>query len=39
VLGWKERDLGENLEAFETERTAFLQRPARSGAPLEAAAD
>lgn len=39
VLGWKEQDLGANLEAFETERTAFLQRPSRSTSTLEAAAD
>ncbi len=39
VMGWNEHDLGENLESFEMERTAFLQRPARTGAALEAAAD
>jgi glycerol-3-phosphate dehydrogenase len=39
VLGWKEQDLGANLEAFETERTAFLQRPSRGVSALEAAAD
>ena len=39
VLGWKEQDLGANLEAFETERTAFLQRPSRGTVALEAAAD
>jgi glycerol-3-phosphate dehydrogenase len=39
VLGWSERDLGANLEAFETERTAFLRKPARASATLEAAAD
>jgi len=38
VLGWNEHDLGANLEAFETERAAFLQRPSRKSA-LEAAAD
>jgi len=38
VLGWNEQALGENLESFETERTAFLHRPSR-GAALEAAAD
>jgi len=38
VLGWNEHDLGANLEAFEMERTAFLQRPSRTTA-LEAAAD
>ncbi len=39
VLGWKEQDLGSNLEAFETERTAFLKKPSRSTSALEAAAD
>lgn len=39
VLGWKEQDLGANLEAFETERAAFMQRPSRSIPALEAAAD
>jgi glycerol-3-phosphate dehydrogenase len=39
VMGWKEQEFGANLEQFETERTAFLQRPARSGSALEAAAD
>ncbi|MGO9085109.1 MAG: FAD-dependent oxidoreductase [Terriglobales bacterium] len=39
VLGWNEQAIGSNLEAFETERTAFLQRPAGNTAALEAAAD
>jgi glycerol-3-phosphate dehydrogenase len=39
VLGWNDHDLGSNLEAFETERQAFLCRPARSISVLEAAAD
>jgi glycerol-3-phosphate dehydrogenase len=39
VLGWNEQALGENLESFEMERTAFLQRPAHGGAALELAAD
>ena len=40
VLGWQNQDLGANLEAFETERTAFLHRPSRSSAAaFEAAAD
>jgi glycerol-3-phosphate dehydrogenase len=39
VLGWNEQTIGANLEAFEVERTAFLQNPARTGAALEAAAD
>jgi glycerol-3-phosphate dehydrogenase len=38
VLGWKEQDLGSNLESFETERSAFLKKPSRTSA-LEAAAD
>ena len=39
VLGWKEQDLGANLESFEMERTAFLQQPSRGSSALEAAAD
>jgi glycerol-3-phosphate dehydrogenase len=39
VLGWGAHDLGANLESFETERTAFLQRPSRGVSALEAAAD
>jgi glycerol-3-phosphate dehydrogenase len=39
VLGWNEQTLGANLESFEMERTAFLQRPSRTGRALEAAAD
>lgn len=39
VMGWNEQTLGANLESFEMERTAFLQRPARGGAALELAAD
>ncbi|HME35261.1 MAG TPA: glycerol-3-phosphate dehydrogenase/oxidase [Candidatus Sulfotelmatobacter sp.] len=39
VLGWNEQALGANLESFETERTAFLQRPSRGPVALEAAAD
>ncbi len=39
VMGWKEQEFGANLEQFETERTAFLQRPGRGGSALEAAAD
>ena len=39
VLGWNEQDLGSNLEAFETERTAFLKKPSRGASTLEAAAD
>jgi glycerol-3-phosphate dehydrogenase len=39
VLGWKEQDLGANLEAFDSERTSFLHRPSRTSSALEAAAD
>ena len=39
VLGWNDQDLGSNLESFEMERAAFVHRPARSSAALEAAAD
>jgi glycerol-3-phosphate dehydrogenase len=39
VLGWNEQALGANLESFEMERTAFLQRPSQGAAALEAAAD
>jgi glycerol-3-phosphate dehydrogenase len=38
VLGWNDLTRGANLEAFETERAAFLQ-PARAETALEAAAD
>src|SRR5215469_1909885 len=39
VMGWNDQEFGANLEAFEIERQAFLQRPARSSSALEAAAD
>jgi len=39
VMGWNEQEFGANLEAFEVERAAFLQRPARNSSALEAAAD
>jgi glycerol-3-phosphate dehydrogenase len=39
VMGWNEQDLGANLEAFEMERTAFMQRPSSKISALEAAAD
>lgn len=39
VLGWKEQTMGENLESFETERSAFLRPVGRSAAAFEAAAD
>jgi len=38
VLGWDEHTMGANLEAFETERAAFL-RPVHKATALEAAAD
>jgi glycerol-3-phosphate dehydrogenase len=38
VLGWNQQTLGASLESFETERTAFLQKPPRSHT-LELAAD
>jgi glycerol-3-phosphate dehydrogenase len=38
VLGWNEQTFGANLEAFETERAAFL-RPVGQAAAFEAAAD
>ena len=40
VLGWDGHTMGSNIEAFETERAAFLRQPARSAvASFEAAAD
>lgn len=39
VMGWNQMDVGRNLEAFETERTAFLRRPTRGRSALDAAAD
>jgi len=39
VLGWNEHTMGANLEAFETERSAFLRPVGRSVGALEAAAD
>jgi glycerol-3-phosphate dehydrogenase len=39
VMGWREQEFGAQLEQFETERSAFLKRPTRSGSALEAAAD
>src|SRR5580700_6289753 len=39
VLGWDDHMMGANLEAFETERTAFLRPAGRSEVALEAAAD
>ncbi len=39
VLGWDDHTMGANLEAFETERSAFLRPAPRTEAALEAAAD
>jgi glycerol-3-phosphate dehydrogenase len=39
VMGWNDQALGSNLESFEMERTAFMKRPSRGAASLEAAAD
>ncbi len=39
VIGWNEHESGAQLEAFETERSAILRKPARSASALEAAAD
>jgi glycerol-3-phosphate dehydrogenase len=39
VMGWSDQEFGSNLEQFETERAAFLQRPSRNISTLEAAAD
>jgi glycerol-3-phosphate dehydrogenase len=39
VLGWNEQTMGENLENFENERSAFLRPMARNVAAFEAAAD
>jgi glycerol-3-phosphate dehydrogenase len=38
VLGWNEQSTGDNLEALEMERAAFLRKP-RTGVRLETAAD
>lgn len=39
VLGWNEQAMGANLEAFETERSAFLRPVGAAAAAFEAAAD
>jgi len=39
VMGWNDQEFGANLEAFETERAAFLHKPSRHTSILEAAAD
>jgi hypothetical protein len=38
-MGWNEEQTAAELEAFENERAAFLRKPSRGGAFLEAAAD
>jgi len=39
VMGWNEEQAADQLETFETERVAFLRKPARVNVMLEAAAD
>jgi len=39
VMGWSEPESRAHLEQFESERAAFLKRPALTGSDLEAAAD
>ena len=39
VMDWTDHQVAVELEAFETERTAFLRQPGRSDVMLEAAAD
>jgi glycerol-3-phosphate dehydrogenase len=39
VLGWNEQTMGENLEAFEEERSSFLRPVGRTAGVFEAAAD
>ncbi len=39
VMGWNETQSAAQLESFESERSAFLRKPARVGSVLEAAAD
>ena len=39
VMGWSDERTAAELEAFEVERAAFLRKPARRNALLEAAAD
>jgi hypothetical protein len=38
-MGWNEQQAAAELEAFETERAAFLRKPCAMNAVLEAAAD
>jgi glycerol-3-phosphate dehydrogenase len=39
VMGWDDKTMGSNLEAFEIERDSFLHRPSAKLSALEAAAD
>jgi glycerol-3-phosphate dehydrogenase len=39
AMNWSESEMASELEAFEEERAAFLQKPSRSAMPVEAAAD
>jgi len=39
VMGWDDKTMGSNLEAFEIERGSFLHRPSAKLSALEAAAD
>ena len=39
AMGWNESESAAQLEAFENERSAFLRKPSRADAILEAAAD
>jgi len=39
VMGWSDEQIAVELESFETERCAFLRKPARAKYVLEAAAD
>ena len=39
VMGWSEQEFAANMEQFESERAAFLKRPALTSPALEAAAD
>ena len=39
AMNWSESEIASELESFEEERAAFLQRPSRSAMPIEAAAD
>jgi hypothetical protein len=39
AMGWDEQHAATELEAFETERAAFLRKPSTVNTVLEAAAD